>query len=92
LLQNEGDYVITPPGVYHWGLNLCGNVNEAWNLTTPKWSRPTTSRSYCICGEVQFPVRLTADFEVDGVFMAKLVTGKNLLKIQYFYSYGFVFI
>lgn len=68
-----GDYIVTPVGVFHWGINLCANVHEAWNLTSPLWAGKYTEidRSYCVCGEVSFPARIGVEKTEDGTEHAK---------------------
>ena len=77
--QKEGQYIVTPVGIFHWGINICSNVHEAWNVTSMKWSgmMQIIDRSYCICGEVKDPARLRFSGEiVDGVYRAAIVSGK----------------
>lgn len=36
--QKEGEGIATPVGIFHWGINICSNVHEAWNITSAYWS------------------------------------------------------
>ena len=76
LFQKEGQYVCTPVGVFHWGINVGPNVHEAWNLTSFKWSgfAKRQETSYCICGQIKDPARLKFDVFVDGVYRAKIIS------------------
>lgn len=37
LVQNPGEYVVTFPRGYHFGVNIGFCVNEAINIATPRW-------------------------------------------------------
>lgn len=68
-----GEYIVTPVGVFHWGINLCANVHEAWNMTSPAWAGKYSviDRSYCVCGAVPNRARIGFEKTEGGVEHAK---------------------
>ena len=74
-LQLEKELLLTKPGQPHQGVNLCSNVHEAWNFTTPLWSRISHQTTYCACTTMKNPPRLAYWMtDPSGVVQAKILT------------------
>jgi len=48
-MQQNGDMIITFPGVYHSGINTCWNLNEAVNFGTRNLLEEAKRYQLCTC-------------------------------------------
>jgi jumonji domain-containing protein 2 len=69
-VQQKGDMIITYPGVYHSGINVGYNLNEAINFGTKQWVKEGMRYKGCNCLGIENKVVLDM-LEIETVLKQK---------------------